>query len=76
MDYIFITLNISKDKSYELKIPTDITAGELMHMISEVFDLKNTGKRAIHAEPLGRILGEDEVLTKEGVFNGAQITLL
>lgn len=76
MDYIFITLNISKDTGYELKIPTEITAGELLEMISEAFHLKSTTKRVLHAEPLGRILGEDEVLIKEGIFNGAQMTLL
>ncbi|ADZ85440.1 EsaB/YukD family protein [Cellulosilyticum lentocellum] len=76
MDYIFITLNISKDTSYELKIPGEITAGELIEMISEAFHLKTTAKRVLQAEPLGRILGEDEVLIKEGVFNGSQITLL
>lgn len=76
MDYIFITFKLNKETSYELKIPAEITAGELIEMLSEAFHIKGATKRTLHVEPLGRILGAEEVLVKEGVFNGSQITLL
>lgn len=76
MEYILVTLKISKDKSYELKIPAEITAGELVTMVQQAFGLNSMNKRSVHVEPLGRILGEDEVLIEEGVYSGSQITLL
>lgn len=76
MGYILVTLKLSKDKAYELKIPTEVTVGELVDMIQEAFNLEDRGRKTVHVEPLGRILGEDEVLIEEGVYNGSQITLL
>lgn len=76
MEYIFITLKMSKDKVYELKIPSEITADELVEMLQKAFPLEGKNKKAIHVEPLGRILGKDEVLVEEGIYNGSQITLL
>ncbi len=76
MEYILVTVKIGKGKDYELKIPAEITAGELVEMIEEAFRLNSMTKRSVHVEPLGRILGADEVLIEEGVYNGSQITLV
>lgn len=76
MDYILITLKLGKDKIYELKIPSEVTAGELVDMIQEAFGMESKERKTLHIEPLGRILSEDEVLIEEGVYNGSQITLL
>lgn len=76
MDYILVNIKLSKENSQELKIPADIAAGELLEILKQVFHLESLGKAALHIEPLGRILGADEVLCEEGVYNGAQITLV
>lgn len=74
MEYILVTVRLNKDENCELKIPGSITAGELSNMFKEIFHLDRA--KSLHVEPLGRILGEDEVLIDEGVYNGAQIILI
>lgn len=76
MKYILVTVEIEKNKNYELKIPSEITAGEFVEMLQGAFGIQGTGKRSLHVEPLGRILGEHEILMKEGVYNGSKIILL
>lgn len=69
-----MTVRLNKDEDCELKIPGNITAAELSSMLKEIFHLEKN--KSLHVEPLGRILGEDEVLIDEGVYNGAQIILI
>ena len=74
MEYILVTVYISKKESYELKVPGNISVGELSEMLKETFKLDK--KASLQVEPLGRILGDEEVLLDEGVYNGSQIILL
>lgn len=76
MEYIFVDARIGQEKVQELKIPTQLTAGELMKMITAAFGINENQYKVVQVEPLGRILGEDEMLDEAGVGNGAQITLV
>ncbi len=76
MEYILVNVKLDKERVIELKIPGEIKARELIDMLDEVFHVKAGGKKALHVEPLGRILGDEEVLMDEGVHSGSQISLL
>lgn len=76
MEYIFITLKINKNYEEELKVPANITAGQFLDIVQNVFNLQGKEQKSLHVEPLGRILGAEEIFCDEGVFNGSQITLV
>lgn len=74
MHYIIVDVKIPGEAEKELKIPSFITAGELLDLLSQIFHIK-TRNMTIHAEPPGRILGKDEYLDEANVWDGALITL-
>lgn len=76
MEYILVNIKLDKEQMVELKVPGKIKAIELIEMLEEVFHMKTDKKRSLHVEPLGRILGDEEVLSEEGVYTGSQIILL
>lgn len=76
MSEIIVNMRINQTQNEELKIPAEVTSGELVTMLSAAFHDPSLSQRTIQVEPLGRILGSEEVLSEAGVGNGAQMTLL
>lgn len=76
MEYIFVTLRSKEEVLYELKIPTHITVGELLKIFRSALGLQIDENAMLHVEPLGRILGKEEVLSDEEIYNGALLTLI
>lgn len=76
MKYIFITLKLKDGKTHDLRIPIYITANEFLKMIEKSFDVIIDKGTSLHVEPLGRILGGEELLADEKIYNGALITLV
>lgn len=76
MEYILVDIKIDKNRLVELKIPGEITATELIELLNTIYTLDLKKPKALHIEPLGRILGADEILIEAGVHSGSQISLL
>ena len=76
MEYILVDIKMEKNRVVELKVPGKITAIELIEMLVTIYNLDSNKIKSLHAEPLGRILGADEILIEAGVNNGSQISLL
>ncbi len=76
MEYILVDIKIDKKALVELKIPATLTATELISLLSTIYTFDVKSITVLHVEPLGRILGSEEVLMEAGVNNGSQISLL
>ncbi|AZK48633.1 EsaB/YukD family protein [Paenibacillus lentus] len=76
MDYIMITFQAGERLVKELKVPTFVTAEELLTMLSEALGLSIAPEHRLQAEPLGRILDPTRTLEEEGVAFGALLTLI
>lgn len=76
MEPIFVTFRLKDATTYELKIPIHITVKELLNIIASALDIRIDENASIHVEPLGRILGREECLAEEKIYNGALITLI
>lgn len=76
MEYIIISLIGEKIKEIDLKIPSNITARELLESILSIYDIQRESTMKIHANPPGRIISEDEILAESGVYSGAIITII
>lgn len=76
MDYIMITFQAGERLVKELKVPTFVTAEELLTMLSEALNLSIAPEHRLQAEPLGRILDPARTLHEEGVAFGALLTLI
>ncbi|MGF7046944.1 putative ubiquitin-like protein YukD [Paenibacillus sp. DS2015] len=76
MDYVMVTFQAGDNMNKDLKVPTFVTVGELLHILSEGLSLTISQDRRIQAEPIGRILDNSLTLTEEGVLHGALLTLI
>ncbi len=76
MDYIFVTLKLKQETLYELKIPIHITVSELLKLFKSALGLQIDENSSLHVDPLGRILGKEEVLSDEEIHSGALLTLI
>lgn len=76
MNYVFITLKCAEQIPLDLKIPNYITGAELLKLLPEITGLEINADIKIQAEPIGRILDNEQTLFAEGVGNGALLTLL
>ncbi len=76
MEYILVDIKIDKSRLVELKIPGEITSTELIELLNVIYTLNLNTPKVLHVEPLGRILGSDEILIEAGVNNGSQLSLL
>lgn len=76
MAYRIVDVRVTRDRNEELKISDELTAEELVHILAQVFHEEELKGKVIQAEPLGRILGKDEILAEAGIGSGAQLTLI
>lgn len=76
MEHIFVTFRLKDAVAYDLKIPIHITVKELLNIIGIALSIKIDENASLHVEPLGRILGREEVIAEEKIYNGALITLV
>ncbi len=76
MDYVFVTLRTRQNGNVDLKIPTYVTIGELLIMLSNALNISIMPNSKLQAEPIGRILDNNKTLSFEGVETGAMLTLI
>lgn len=76
MDYIMVTFQSENIESVDLKVPVFVKTGELINMLSEALGVTLKSESRLQAEPLGRILDNNQTLLEEGVEQGALLTLI
>lgn len=76
MDYVMVTFQAGDRLNTDLRVPTFVTVGELLHILSEGLNMTINQDRRIQAEPIGRILDNSLTLSEEGVLQGALLTLI
>ncbi|MCI3920623.1 EsaB/YukD family protein [Paenibacillus sp. TRM 82003] len=75
MDYVLVTFQAG-GREADLKVPTFVSAEELLEMLGEALQIPVGRENRLQAEPLGRILDRRRTLEEEGVGDGSLLTLL
>ncbi|GAE86935.1 EsaB/YukD family protein [Acetivibrio straminisolvens] len=82
MNNVIVTVKCkNKKETRDLELPTDIPAKHLSSLIAYALRLDDdltsvTSKFHLYAEPLGRVLRDDETLEDAGVWDGSTLTIL
>lgn len=76
MDYVMITFAAGDEPARDLRVPSYVTVGELMKMLTSTFSLSIHPDHRLQAEPIGRILDNKLTLQEEGIVDGALLTLI
>lgn len=77
MDEVMVTFQCQPDVNVDLRVPVFVTVEELLHLLSEALELTiSANNNRLQAEPLGRILDNQQTLEHEGVMHGTLLTLI
>lgn len=60
----------------ELEISLSFEVREMLKHLKEIYDIEMDDKARLQAEPIGRMLLDDQSLESQGIENGAVLTLV
>lgn len=74
MDMVIVTIKSQEGKQLmDIEVPFDITAEELAASLANYMQVKEI--KGLRAEPLNRVLLNNETLKEAGVWEGSHITI-